>query len=229
MFAFPDVSNLRRFPIPEGRHLELKQSCSAIHDEKILQTICAFLNSGGGYVVIGVRDDLDIVGVLPNKNLDRFLRTVDDIYHLGVIFPTPPIGYITCAMHKVPTGEICVVSVRPDEREAPAPPYQMKDGTIMHRLMASNLRLSAGLGAIYTDRDIESARQSERDRQKGVQQKMAADYATLVGAAKNMESRVAVMEANMKAMQEMLFAEILQRKEAAEADTQRASWWSCLW
>jgi len=50
----------------EGERLEFKESLSDWSE--ILKTICAFLNTGGGKIVIGVNDKGNVVGVDVGKN-----------------------------------------------------------------------------------------------------------------------------------------------------------------
>src|SRR6266480_2054760 len=56
----------------ESSHVEFK---SAATDLKTLgQTICAFLNSGGGQIVIGVRDDGEVEGEINLSKITTMLQ-----------------------------------------------------------------------------------------------------------------------------------------------------------
>ncbi|MGW3038382.1 AlbA family DNA-binding domain-containing protein [Streptomyces sp. NPDC001178] len=56
----------------EGKHLECKQQVpEGDSRKKMLKTIAAFASQDGGTVLIGVRDDLQIVGLPEGANVDK--------------------------------------------------------------------------------------------------------------------------------------------------------------
>ena len=57
----------------EGQQVEFKESFSA--DNEAIETLCAFSNSEGGTVLIGVSDDGKVVGASLGKNTRRTLPT----------------------------------------------------------------------------------------------------------------------------------------------------------
>lgn len=233
MFPFPDVSTLRVFPMPEGQQLEFKEGCGAFTAQKKLETICGFLNGGGGYLVVGVRDNLKIVGVRHGKDLDTFLRRIDDIYHSNLIRPTPPVGSISYAMRPTAAGDICVITVAPVEKEHP---FRMSDGAIIHRLLASNLRqMTADVTTIYTatelELEVQRMRQVERSKYQNFAQKSAEDYATLQKVAAATIQKLATTSVALESCQKLLFEKILAMKAEAELELKlsRRSLWCGLW
>ena len=56
----------------ESAHVEFKSAAASL--EALGQTICAFLNSGGGQIVIGVRDDGQIEGEVSSKKIEALLQ-----------------------------------------------------------------------------------------------------------------------------------------------------------
>ncbi|MFT4552029.1 MAG: ATP-dependent DNA helicase RecG [Chlamydiales bacterium] len=55
----PDISEILTFP--EGRTLEFKQDLSSL--KPIMKSLVAFANTAGGILIIGKRDDGEIIGV----------------------------------------------------------------------------------------------------------------------------------------------------------------------
>jgi hypothetical protein len=55
----------------EGPTYEYKVAFNSIAMSKYIETICAFLNTGGGFLIFGVSDDLKLVG-LPVKMIKTF-------------------------------------------------------------------------------------------------------------------------------------------------------------
>lgn len=51
--------------LPEGEHLDFKQRISSA--EKIAKTLCAFANTRGGILLIGVKDDHTVTGIDPEE------------------------------------------------------------------------------------------------------------------------------------------------------------------
>ena len=155
MFDFPKVDNCTTFPLPEGTNLEFKIGFNSSMAEKIIATLCGILNSGGGYLVIGVEDETRrIVGIKTDKYMDNFLLMIDSIYHhhhLKKLDGTPvPLGTIRsgilqCANNK----EILVVTINSE----PGQKYTVKDGSIWYRLNASNFKQTT-LPSIYSEKEM---------------------------------------------------------------------------
>ena len=81
----------------------------------VAKTICAFLNSKGGLIFIGIRDDGSVIGIekdyttLRKQNSDGFMQYLVQVIsnYLGVEYSR----YISFRIHKLDGKEICVVSV----------------------------------------------------------------------------------------------------------------------
>ena len=56
----------------ESAHVEFKSATASL--EALGETICAFLNSGGGQIVVGVRDGGRIEGEVSAKKIEKMLR-----------------------------------------------------------------------------------------------------------------------------------------------------------
>jgi len=69
-----------KFIYPESDKLEFKVSFVDKAFDKYIQTICGFLNSGGGNLIFGIHDNLDLVGLnLKNKSIDKMILRIDTI------------------------------------------------------------------------------------------------------------------------------------------------------
>ncbi len=64
-----------KFEFGEGQHIEFKKSVSDIN--KIIETVVAFANNGGGKIYIGVKDNGIISGVTIGKNtIERLIENI---------------------------------------------------------------------------------------------------------------------------------------------------------
>ena len=156
MFVFPSLVNLLAFPYPEGTNLEFKIGFTSSNPDKITQTICAILNSGGGYIVIGVRDTTrEIVGIKTDKDMDNFLLTLDSIYHCSIIRKKD--GTVV-GINSIKTGvvkaandrEVLVITLIPEMDEK----YSLKNGDVWYRLSASNFKV-LNLEKMYNKKELE--------------------------------------------------------------------------
>ncbi|MBD3204457.1 DUF262 domain-containing protein [Candidatus Woesearchaeota archaeon] len=114
----------------ETKHIEFKQSLrwnerANMYDDKlekpILKTICAFLNTKGGTLLIGVKDDGDIYGI--QKDTDRFGSQDNYQLHLSNLISSR-IGnncmpYIDIRFEDIEGKKIC----RIDVNNSPRPTY----------------------------------------------------------------------------------------------------------
>ncbi|MFI9830805.1 helix-turn-helix domain-containing protein [Streptomyces sp. NPDC051913] len=74
----------------EGQHLECKQEVpQGDSRKKMLKTVAAFASRDGGTVLIGVRDDLQIVGLPEGSNVDKQELQVVDMIRDN-LEPAPP-------------------------------------------------------------------------------------------------------------------------------------------
>ena len=62
----------------EGGTIEFKESLSRTLKAKVIETICAFLNTRGGTILIGVRDDSKVIGlrIKSEKEIDSYKQSV---------------------------------------------------------------------------------------------------------------------------------------------------------
>lgn len=143
--SFPtDIRRLSTFPYIEGQQWEFKESGTDICLKKLTATVCAFLNSAGGYMVFGIRDDGCVLGI-SRKAIDKIMLSVDNIIHTGTIKNTTTGGHVTPAELKAYSVELAgwkgdnrllVVEVASMNT---GHIYKMNNGVAMYRLSASNL------------------------------------------------------------------------------------------
>lgn len=133
----------------ESDFIEYKQNMSDGISRNIHETICAFLNRNGGYIIIGIADDLTIKGI--NTELyDRFiLNTIDAIYSQGMIVygesgtiidPFLVSHYTYMAKSKKLLLIIKVISDLPEILKGYRSHYRIKTGWSFFRLNCSNLK-----------------------------------------------------------------------------------------
>lgn len=241
MQPLPDLSQATVFPLPESSWLEFKESFSKCIQLKIRDTICAFLNTGGGYVVIGVRDiDRVILGVDSDKSADTFQLRLDDIYHQGIIVKEDgsPLSVGTVIVKTVPTATktLLVATVCPE----PGATYRMKDGTRWYRLNASNYRLTTE-NTLLTNEEVEAKiktavkqvraeKQREIDRIRLKFTEIQKEFLAVAGAAKEVEARADHLAKQLQDTQTILFDTILQQKKEVEQHlgVEAKAWWKRL-
>jgi ribosomal protein L33 len=94
-----------------------KQSVNRDLEQVVVKTIAAFLNTDGGTLLIGVRDDGSITGLngdynsLTDGNWDKFQQHLTQVL-TGSFSPTVIQNYISSTCIKSGDTDICVVSVR---------------------------------------------------------------------------------------------------------------------
>ena len=147
MEPFPDVTGMEIFPGIESNTMEFKLSLSNIIKNKCISTICALLNSKGGYIVFGVEDkERRIIGINLNPiELDEHLRWFDNLYHSKRITDSKgnklkPGTIETRLINVTPEIYILVLTIRPNPGET----YKCQDGTAWHRLSASDYCFQEG-------------------------------------------------------------------------------------
>jgi predicted HTH transcriptional regulator len=238
MFPFPDLANCTTFPIPEGTHLEFKRGFNSCPHDKIIATLCALLNSGGGYLVVGVEDGTRaIVGFKVDKIMDFFQLAIDNIYHIGLIknLNGLPLSVDTIKTAIVPAAhnkEIYVITATPDAGAK----YILKDGSMWYRLAASNYKQTA-IQNVYTEQELKTivahrladqkiSHQLEYEKLKSKFKALEAEFETFVAAAKQTEK-------TMHEFRELMYAGIKQQKDAVESqlEKKRACWFDliCCW
>ncbi len=140
-----DFDNIK-FPYNESNNFEFKQS---IHDDydynKYVETICGFLNTGGGYLIFGIADNLDTVGInIGQKRLDKFILKIDEIIRSNKIIGSnnetkefvklSNTNIITKLITNKANNKFLIIQIIPE----PNIKYQLADGKIYYRLGASN-------------------------------------------------------------------------------------------
>ncbi len=238
MFPFPKVDTCTIFPLPESTNLEFKIGFTSSMAEKIIATICGILNSGGGYIIIGIEDETRrIVGIKTDKSLDNFLLMLDSIYHHRHIKKldgsSVPLDTIKSGIVQAAEGkELLVITLTAEPNEK----YTVKDGTIWYRLAASNYKQTA-MPTIYTEKehevilrkklashtnmlyqqfDIEKRLmnqkfQAERDTLRKKFKNIEYDFEQIVRAAKESEQRFAEFR-------NMIYAHIQLQKAEVEKE-----------
>ena len=69
-----------KFPYNESDTLEYKESFSDNGMKKYIESICGFLNSGGGKLIFGIKDNLELVGLnLKSNQIDKCILKIDQI------------------------------------------------------------------------------------------------------------------------------------------------------
>lgn len=132
-----------RFPFPECSILEFKRSFREENKQRYIETGCAFLNSGGGYLVFGVVDhDRTIIGCrMGIKDIDTFNIFADHLYQLiyhtdGTIIPS---NCIRTRIDKITKNRyVCIIGFYPEKDGT----YQLANGLYYRRMNASNKRYS---------------------------------------------------------------------------------------
>lgn len=238
MFDFPKLDNCTTFPLPEGTNLEFKIGFNSSMAEKIIATICGILNSGGGYLVIGVEDETRrIVGIKSDKSMDNFLLMLDTIYHhnhIKKLDGTPiPLGTIKSGTVQAANNkEVLVVTINAEPNEK----YIIKDGSIWYRLAASNFKQTK-LPTIYSEKELDviiqnrlatqstilhqqfeiekkhmnQKFQSERDKLKSKFIALENDFDRMIRAAKDTDK-------NLNEFCEMIYTNIQLQKTEAEKE-----------
>jgi predicted HTH transcriptional regulator len=151
-----NLHTLHTFPHPEGKYFEFKSGIK-LPINKVYETLCGFLNEGGGYMIFGINDrSLLMHGVNSYpKAIDRFILQIDNIHHSGRI--------VTFDNKKLTTDNIKVELIRLDHSHSPlivitcVPTlfisYKVSHGSTIHRIGASNFRLG-NLAASYTEEQL---------------------------------------------------------------------------
>lgn len=204
------------FPYPEGQQIEFKRSL--FDKKKLVNTACAFLNTCGGYYIIGVWDDNKIVGVLRDK-VDETLLRVDQIIQEHRIVNTTTGDFIT---HKemmaraIPIEEtasmLVVVQI---ESYDPSHIYVVaKDASHYVRLGASNMKSAGSLkdtAAMYVN-EIDNL----KSKLNTAQNESRATVRTMKEITLKTHEHLERILAEQRAVIELLHKSILEHKEDVE-------------
>lgn len=215
--VFPSVLRAGdMFPFPEGQQFEFKQSL--FDKKKLVNTACAFLNTCGGYYIIGVWDDNKIIGITRNR-VDETLLRIDQIIQEHRVVNTTTGDYIT---HKemigraVPiegtTNMLVVVQI---ESYDPSHIYVTnKDESHYVRLGASNMKCAGTLrdtAAVYVS-EINSLKLRLHTAQDEVRAAVRAMKEITLKTHEHLERVLA----EQRAVIELLHKSILEHKEDVE-------------
>ena len=171
-----------RVPFTESNTVELKRvsifSGLFVHEPhpksglpKYKDTLIGFLNTGGGYLIMGVLNDGTIVGVedMTEDGLDRLNLWVDSCFNSLVYKTGKPIdpSRVSLKIRTFPVidrgegvyGESTknIVVIEAINRGMPLD-IMTRSGTIVYRLNASNFKVSAE--PVYRKRDVKGMIQS---------------------------------------------------------------------
>jgi predicted HTH transcriptional regulator len=213
---FPDgIDKLDTFPIPEGKNFEFKQSVKSI--DKLLPTICAFLNAEGGYIVFGVIDNnRRICGLRINsKQVDDFiLAHIDSIFQYKRIInqeTKEPINpeYIRTEVIKRDdlTYVIVIKIISPDENIT----YQIYDGEVFYRLNASNMRIRSD--KVYLEEQVTHMLINQK-------KSLEKEYANIIRSfnieIKKQSKLIESLSSSNKKVEKILYDKILTEKNEME-------------
>ena len=130
------------FKYAENDIFEYKENINILTFNKYVETICAFLNTNGGYLIFGIKDNLDLVGITNNqKDIDKFICMIDQIISNSMILQTRDdiITHLYSKNIKVRilinnyNKKFIIIKVENDINTK----YQLQTGLICHRLNAS--------------------------------------------------------------------------------------------
>ncbi len=65
------------------------KTCSEKISETLYETVCSFLNHGGGHIIMGVKDDGEVVGVNPDKAETLKANIITSIKNRELFLPSP--------------------------------------------------------------------------------------------------------------------------------------------
>jgi predicted HTH transcriptional regulator len=70
----------QKFKFGESTIFEYKVSINQSGFQKYLETLCAFLNTKGGFLIFGINDNLNLTGLsIANAEIDKFILKIDNI------------------------------------------------------------------------------------------------------------------------------------------------------
>lgn len=72
----------------EGTTIEYK-TCTEQVSESLYETVCSFLNHSGGHILVGVRNDGEIIGVNPTKAETLKSNIITAIKNTELFLPCP--------------------------------------------------------------------------------------------------------------------------------------------
>lgn len=222
--VFPTtLSASKKFPYPEGEQWEYK--AATLERIKLYKTICAMLNASGGYIVIGVRDDLTVCGIgLDPKKYDVLALQIDDIWHCSqIVLDTGE--HISPTAVKIEQKEVldyrlAVITVVPEEGKK----YKLKNGEFWVRLSASNYCVAENqLYEPHAVQNMIKQRETQILREaRAAESRLKNEYSRML---RQFQQELTVRRRNETILFDLLEAKILQEKSAADAARPAGKGW----
>lgn len=154
-FSESNTVEFKRVAVFSGLFTQQTKHSSGL--PKYKETLNAFLNSSGGYLIMGILDDGTIMGVegLTEGFRDKFNLWVDSCFNSFVYKDGSPLDptqvFLKIHIFPVVAATTSVIIV---EAINNGPPLNImnRDGTILYRLNASNYKITAE--PVYRKRDV---------------------------------------------------------------------------
>jgi len=218
------ITTLDIYPNLESNKIEFKTNL--VPGDKLMPTICGFLNSGGGHIICGIDDTTrQIKGIdKTSKHIDTFLLNIDTIYHLRKIITEKQEALhpntITTQICKQKQDKIVIIiTIKPDINTK----YQVSDGNIYYRVNASNYRINSS--RMYTEYEVQS-------KMSHIKTHVLKDCRNLINCLQNqiikMENKVIEIKSENSNLEKLLFSRILNEKEYVESKTTN-SYYECFY
>jgi predicted HTH transcriptional regulator len=223
--SFPtkdELDTLVSFPYPEGYVWEYKENIPKAAE--LMITICAFLNTQGGYLVSGIRDiDLRMVGIpetSTHKQIDSFLLSLDDIFHQGLILHEDGTRISTSCIQAeyIQTRDgrrFMYVRVTPEDGKT----YIRHCGDKYVRLSASNYKIS--LNRYYTEQAL---RERELTISRRVRRECDSVLQSLYDDINIGHDKIKELHTALDRTTRLLHTKILNDKENVEESLEKPSW-----
>jgi len=165
-----------KVPFSEGNNVEFKEvaifsglfkhrSSKVSGLPKYRDTLIGFLNGGGGYLIMGIRDDRTIVGVndMTDEDFDKLKLWVDSTFNILVHKNGQPLDpsrakLLVTAFPVENAPSICHVVLIKVTYTGEKADIMTRGGTMVYRLNASNYKISSE--PVYRSRDVRGMIQS---------------------------------------------------------------------
>lgn len=160
-----------KFKFSESTMFEYKVSINQQSGfQKYLETLCAFLNTKGGYLIFGINDNLNLSGLsMANADIDKFILKIDNILSTNQIIGRTNNNTTT----RLTPRNLSVESILNSQKKkfliikvVPSPDisYQLDNGKKFFRLGASNLFDKEE--RFYKQADLDNAVRSAEEKYK---------------------------------------------------------------
>lgn len=197
----------QRLKIYESSQIEFKENSISL--EKMKKTVCAFLNTIGGYILIGVDDSCYVVGI-DQKVADRLALFVDQIIREAMVVRDDDamldLKEVSCDLLPIDGTEdvILMVRVAPEANTE----YKWRNGERYYRLNASNYcRRDAAAEVEQLKESVVQLKEEKGFIMSQLRTAMGSLRKALVAAARATEEKHETLA---------LFLQILRQKEEAE-------------